>query len=191
MLRKIFIFSTIMLSLFSVLTSISSAQGYAFLCAYTDTLYSPKCSFLRSSIDTSRVLAIYCTGYTQPGKLPSFWASMWADSGLSVSGFFNDNSYGKYILHCDPKVDSVNGQPCPFKHPSLAPAGGYCNGGGQTFADSIFLMVDSVVNFADYDQDQDGIVDGFFFIILATHWTGCPCLGEFSAKIQYASSPLC
>jgi len=57
-----------------------------------------------------------------------------------------------------------------------------CEGGGNLFADTIFLMVDSVVNFADYDQDQDGIVDGFFFIILASEDRGCACLGDYTYK---------
>lgn len=58
-----------------------------------------------------------------------------------------------------------------------------CTGGGEGFRDGIFPMVDSVVDFADYDGDEDGVVDGFFFIVLkAAPW---PCFSFVSSRLGF------
>jgi M6 family metalloprotease-like protein len=172
--------STIVLG-FLAASLLCPKTGLAFLCAFGDTSNISKCPYVRPSIDTTRTLAIYCTGHNDPGDLPYYWASVWDTSGIvTLYRFFEDNSGGKYLLYCDPIVDTVGGEPCPFEHPSLAPDAYECTGGGEGFADTIFSMVDSVVDFADYDEDRDAIVDGFFFIILASHFTGCACLGDYS-----------
>jgi hypothetical protein len=164
-------------------------------CAFEDTANISKCQYIRPSIDTIHTLAIYCAGRCDTGKvdLPSYWATVWADTGKTIPQYFRDNSNGKYLLTCDPKIDTVNGIQVPFFHPSLHPDTLRCSGGGAAFADSIFIMVDSVINFSNYDQDQDGIVDGFFFIIVnattISDWV-YPCLGDFSSKTQYSSSPV-
>jgi len=140
----------------------------AFLCAFVDTSNISKCPYVRPPIDTTRTLVIYCTGHQEPLDLPSYWADVWDTSGIeTIPSFFKDNSGGKYSLYCDPVVDTIGGQPCPFEHPSLAPDLWPCTGGGDVFADTIFTMVDSVVDFALYDEDEDAVVDGFFFIILS------------------------
>jgi hypothetical protein len=182
----------ILISIAFILPKIASSVWY---CVYEDSSNWGKCDYLRPSIDTTRILAIYCTPHLAADTLPTYWSLVWDTTyQYSIPQFFKDNSNGKYLLYCDPKVDTVNGRPSPFRHPSLYPNGEKCEGGGTAFAESIFIMVDSVVNFANYDQDNDGIVDGFVFIMVnATtnyEWP-CPCLGDFSSKIQYASSPLC
>ena len=158
----------------------------AWYCAYEDSINWGKCDFLRPSIDTTRILAIYCTPHLADDTLPTYWSIVWDTTyQLSIPRFFKDNSKGKYLLYCDPKVDTINGRPSPFRHPSLYPNGDKCAGGGTAFAESIFIKVDSVVNFANYDQDQDRIVDGFVFIVVnATTYSDwvCPCLGDFSYK---------
>jgi hypothetical protein len=157
--------------------------SYPIECAYKDTSNIRKCPYLRPSIDTIHTLAIYCTDYCdQP--LPPYWKDVWDSSEInSIPQFFRDNSYDKYILYCDPKVDSSDGHPVPFGLPDTVNSV-LCTGGGADFAYGIFARVDSVVNFADYDEDQDGIVDGFFFVILTftlpSGCHGCACLGDFS-----------
>lgn len=118
----------------------------AFNCAFEDTSNISKCSYLRPSIDAIRTLVIYCTGDTSQGELPDYWATVWDTSSITLyPNFFKDNSNSKYILYCDPKVDTVDIEPAPFRHPSCDPNEVLCTGGGADFADGIFPMVDSVV----------------------------------------------
>lgn len=155
--------------------------AYYFYCAYEDTGNISKCPYHRPSADTIHTLAIYCTGHQYPGELPSYWQMVWGSSGATIPQFFRDNSNDQFVLSCDPVIDTVEGDPSPFRHPSLEPTNTVCTGGGDGFPDGIFPQVDSVVDFAQYDEDGDAVVDGFFFIVLkANHNRGCACLSDFS-----------
>jgi M6 family metalloprotease-like protein len=101
----------------------------------------------------------------------------------SVPQFLWDSSRGKYLLSCD--VISWGRYPIhdpTFDHNDYDWVS--CTGGGTDFATHIFQIVDDSVDFKDYDADHDGIVDGFFFIILENcmYSRGCGCLTNFSYK---------
>ncbi len=160
----------------------------AFECAFDNSYYIQECSYLRPAIDTTHVLAIYCCGADSLYPLPGFYSSVWQMEQSSIPQFFSDNSMGKYILNCDVIVNDLY----PIQHPTLDPVDTDCSGGGTGFATGIFEIVDIMVNFADYDEDGDGLVDGFFFIILDSSSTakGCGCLGDFSYNTKNTPFPV-
>lgn len=77
-----------------------------------------------------------------------------------------------YSLDCHPFAYGNR----PFYRDSLIPDHGVCTSGGTGFADEILEIADPYINYADFDKDNNGVVDGFFFIIISpsTETGGCP-----------------
>jgi|GEM_PF-1417701 len=172
------IFPVIVLLSFFILFS-PSLEILAFDCVLDDTSKASLCTYdSRPPIDTIHTLAIYCCGAETLYSLPMYYSSVWQLGEFSVSQFFEDNSDGKYALSCDAVKDGFY----PIQHPTLDPSEEDCAGGGTEFASVILEIVDSLVDFADYDGDEDGVVDGFFFVIVGDYETpkGCACLSNFS-----------
>lgn len=164
-----------------------SSKSFAWTCAFEDTSNISKCPYSRPSIDTIKTFAIFCSDSGIYDSLATcFRNDVWQMDTRSVPQFLWDNSMGKCSLSCD----VISRGPYPIRHPTLNSDGDLCTGGGTAFATYIFQVADSTTNFALYDEDQDGIVDGFFFIILHLdpHKQGCPCLGDFSYKTNDTTS---
>ncbi len=166
--------------------SLSSVSAFAFECAFDDTSKVADCTYLRPSVDTTHTLAIYCCGAESLFALPGSALGVWQMGERGVPEFFKQNSFEKYRLTCDVVVDGA----FPIQHPTLDPGEVDCTGGGTDFATGIFALADNIIDFADYDADEDGIVDGFFFIIVGDYDPprGCACLGDFLYKTQDTSA---
>jgi len=184
MLRRTIFFVIVFIS--SLIFFSQNSKASAWKCAFEDTSNISKCPYLRPSIDTIKTFAIYCSDSSVLSLLPVFYRDVWTMGKRSVPQFLWDNSMGKCSLSCD----VISRGEYPIRHPTLNSDYELCTGGGPVFAAGIFQIADSTTNFALYDEDQDGIVDGFFFIILHIdpHVQGCPCLGDFSYKTNDTTS---
>ncbi len=174
--RKFFLVVAFIVTL--ILPSLS-LKTFAWYCAFDDPINQSKCYYLRPSIDTIHTFAIYCCDSTVHDTLPWYYSDVWQMGGSSVPQFLWDNSRGMYLLSCH----VISWGNYPIRHPTLKSDFKMCTGGGTDFATYIFQIADDSVDFKDYDADQDGIVDGFFFIIMNPNTAnGCGCLGDFAYK---------
>lgn len=71
----------------------------------------------------------------------------------SVRDFYYENSYGQFILQADVVGPYVTDSNAAFY-------GNNVNGDYQAFAREAFIAASSSVNFSNYDNDNDGVMDG-------------------------------
>jgi M6 family metalloprotease-like protein len=121
----------------------------------------------RPTTGKHHAFAIYCSDSTVT-TLPSYWYNHWGNNYFAIGGFLLEMSDSTCSLDCDPYAYGSR----PFCHDGLRPSPGWCNSGGPGFADSILKTADPHIDYAKYDKDNDGFVDGFFFIIIDSSTVG-------------------
>ena len=90
------------------------------------------------------------TGYTNEDGSTNYYGRF----DGSVRDYFYDQSSGKF----DPEFDVVG--PITSNYKSTQ-----CNNYSRTIFQAALRAIDSQVNFADYDGDNDGVVDNVFFLV--------------------------
>ncbi|MGE5692946.1 MAG: FlgD immunoglobulin-like domain containing protein [Candidatus Zixiibacteriota bacterium] len=150
---------------FLLLFSLVSAEDDStfFRCLTPDSVIPPA---VPVGSETLSVVAIYACGTeASTTALPSWWERIWQpDTQHSVPKFYKDNSFGNYIMnsgafgqndtHCFTFVGDGDD---PFNEHDFA-----------ILMDEVIPYADMVenINFGDFDNDTDGIVDGLFFIVV-------------------------
>ena len=90
------------------------------------------------------------TGYTNEDGSSNYYGNF----DGSVRDFFFDQSSGKF----DPEFDVIGPVNSTYKATQ-------CDANSRTIFKQALQSVDSQVNFADYDGDNDGVVDNVFFLV--------------------------
>lgn len=118
-------------------------------------------------IGTTRVLTIFATGPGAAFDTIPWWGRHQGRNGgiwdttvaLSVPSFYEDNSYHQHHVRSDTVLGRNGDSLCILSEndPDF--------GISSIFWESVFAQVDTMVNLADYDHDNDGYVDQVFLII--------------------------
>lgn len=140
-----------------------------------------------TGIDTLKALAVFAQHALNTTKLPVWADSIWDSARqLSVPRYFKDNSLGKYVMTAVASsrndTTSWTSSSTPIPDPAQGLEGDPV--GGNFFQD-VMMRVDSVTNFADFDLDQDDVVDACFFIVVNHGGFSGVLLNEASALWEY------
>lgn len=123
-------------------------------------------------IDTTNAVAIYACWDSVSHLLPDWWDDIWDTlEQHSVPTYFSEVSFNRHGFY----ADSFYGRTEDSAFTSQYNPHGTL-GGGYDFTWDILTKADSLINFAEYDNDDDGVVDMALLMILRASGSSIPAL---------------
>ncbi|MCI0595321.1 MAG: hypothetical protein L0Z48_02130, partial [candidate division Zixibacteria bacterium] len=149
------------LGIISFYSSALAEEDSLFYCSTPDSIGRT----VQAGQQTLSPVAIFACGTdASTDRLPSWYSSIFNFAvQLSVPRFYRDNSLGKYIMNST--AFGLNDTLCfSFSYPANGLMQDH-DGVGQWFQE-VITQADDSIDFASFDADSDGVVDGLFFMIV-------------------------